>query len=113
MYRKYSFQKLTQFSQEINVLDGAASKIAGFLWRYTCASSTQLKYPISANKAYVHLGNYTLQEVILSKTNSIITGKEYGSYYYLLNRWFSFEKYMCFFTLATRPVWKKIILSPP
>jgi hypothetical protein len=44
--RKYSFQKLTQFSQANNVLGAAASNIVGFLWRDTCVSSTQLNRPI-------------------------------------------------------------------
>jgi hypothetical protein len=44
--RVYSFQKLTEFSQGHTVLDVAASKIDGFLWRDTCGSSTQLDRPI-------------------------------------------------------------------
>jgi hypothetical protein len=39
--RNYSFQNLTQFSQENNVLDAAASNIDGFLSRDTCVSLTQ------------------------------------------------------------------------
>jgi hypothetical protein len=35
-------EKLTQFSQGNNVLDGHASNTDGNLWRGTCASSTQL-----------------------------------------------------------------------
>jgi hypothetical protein len=66
-----------------------------------------------ANRAFVHLGNYALQEVIFSKTDSILTGKEYGRYYCLLKRWFSLKRYMCFFNVANRPVWNKIILPPP
>jgi hypothetical protein len=34
--RKFSFQKLTQFSQGNNVLDVAASNTDAFLWRDTC-----------------------------------------------------------------------------
>jgi hypothetical protein len=40
--RKYSFQKLTQFSQGNNVLENPASNTDGFLSRHTCISSTQL-----------------------------------------------------------------------
>jgi hypothetical protein len=43
---KYSFQKLTQFSQGNNVLDAPASSSLGFLWELTCVSSTQLIRPI-------------------------------------------------------------------
>jgi hypothetical protein len=40
--RKYCFQKVTQFSQENQVLDAPASNTVGCLWRDTCGSSTQL-----------------------------------------------------------------------
>jgi hypothetical protein len=35
-YRKYSFQKLTQFSQGNNVLDALASNTASFISRDIC-----------------------------------------------------------------------------
>jgi hypothetical protein len=38
-FRRYSFQKLTQFSQGNNVLDVLASTIHVFLWINTCVSS--------------------------------------------------------------------------
>jgi hypothetical protein len=38
--RKYSYQQLTEFSQENNVLDALASKTDVFLSRDTCVSST-------------------------------------------------------------------------
>jgi hypothetical protein len=44
--RKYSFQKLNEFSQGNNVPDVPASNSDGFLWRDTCVSSTQLNRPI-------------------------------------------------------------------
>jgi hypothetical protein len=43
--RKYSFQKLPEFSWHNNMLDGAATFIAGFLWRDTYGSSTQVNRP--------------------------------------------------------------------
>jgi hypothetical protein len=48
--KKYSFQKLSQFSLGNNVLDTAASDIYGFPWRDTSVSSTQLNRPISNKK---------------------------------------------------------------
>jgi hypothetical protein len=74
--RKYSFEKLTQFSQGNNVLDAAASHIHGFLWRDTCVSSTQLNSPIWTNKPYLQLETHKLQRVFLSKTKSVFTGKQ-------------------------------------
>jgi hypothetical protein len=44
--RKYSYQKLTKFSQGNNVLNAAASDIDGVLWRDTFVSSTHLNRPI-------------------------------------------------------------------
>jgi hypothetical protein len=38
--------KLTQFSQENNVLDAESYDIDGFLWRDTCVSSIQLNRTI-------------------------------------------------------------------
>jgi hypothetical protein len=46
IWRKYSFQKLTQFTQGNNVLDAAASNTDGFVLRDTYVSSTQLNRPI-------------------------------------------------------------------
>jgi hypothetical protein len=43
--RKYSFQKLTPFSQGNNVQDGSVSNTHGFLWRDTCVSASQLNRP--------------------------------------------------------------------
>jgi hypothetical protein len=44
--RKYSFQKLCQFSQGNNVLDAPASNTSGFITRDTYVSSPQLNRPI-------------------------------------------------------------------
>jgi hypothetical protein len=42
----YSFQKLNQFSQINNVLDGTDTHRDGFLWRGKCISSTKLTRPV-------------------------------------------------------------------
>jgi hypothetical protein len=46
IYRKYSLQKIIQFSLGNNVLDVTASTGDGCLWRDTCVSSNQLNMPI-------------------------------------------------------------------
>jgi hypothetical protein len=43
--RKYSFQKLTQFTEGNKVLDLPASNTNVFLWRDICVSSTQPNRP--------------------------------------------------------------------
>jgi hypothetical protein len=43
---QYSFQKVTQFSQQNNVLFTTPSNIEGFLLRDICVSSIHLKRPI-------------------------------------------------------------------
>jgi hypothetical protein len=72
---KYSFQKLTQISYGSNVLDDLASNTEDVPWRDTCVSSTQLNRP-SCSKQPISTLNIWFQEVFLSKTNSIPTGKQ-------------------------------------
>jgi hypothetical protein len=57
------------------ILDAATSNTDGFLSRGTCASTTQLNRPIGSTVSLSHLENSDMQEVCLSKTNSILTGK--------------------------------------
>jgi hypothetical protein len=68
--------KKTQFSKVINALDAPDSKLDGFLYRDTCVSSTQRSRPVWSKKAFLHLRKYDLQEVFLSKNNSVLTGKQ-------------------------------------
>jgi hypothetical protein len=49
--RKYSIQKVTQFSQRNNVLGAVASGINGFLWRDSCVSSTHENRPIKEHQS--------------------------------------------------------------
>jgi hypothetical protein len=71
--RKYSFQKLTQFSEGNNVLDAPASNTNGFLLRDASVSSTQLHRPIwNKDIAHLYLEKLTLQEIFLSESNSIL-----------------------------------------
>jgi hypothetical protein len=74
IYRKYSIQKFTDISQDNNLLDAPASMTDAFLWRATCVS-TQLNMPIWNKKSLSPVENAKLQEVFLSKTNSILTVK--------------------------------------
>jgi hypothetical protein len=46
IWRKYSFETLTQLSQGNNTICAAASNIDGFLWRSTGIFSTELNRPI-------------------------------------------------------------------
>jgi hypothetical protein len=71
----YSFQKLSQLSQGNNVQDAASSSIDDFLWRDTCVSSTQLNRSFWNKMILYPPWNFDLQEVFLSKTNSILTWK--------------------------------------
>jgi hypothetical protein len=79
--RNNSFQKLSKFSQGINMLGVAHSNIEGFLRTDTCASSTEKNTPKWKKKrAYVSLGKPKLQEVFLSKTLTILTGNQCPRY---------------------------------
>jgi hypothetical protein len=74
--RKFFFQKLLQFSLGNNVLDDYPSNTDGFPSRDTCISSTQLNRIIKTKESLSLLKKHKLQEVLISKTNSIITGQE-------------------------------------
>jgi hypothetical protein len=73
---KYSFQKLTQFSQGNNVLDAAASNIKGFFGEIQVLLQVSCIYLFGTNRTYLLLETPKLQEGFLSKTNSILTGKQ-------------------------------------
>jgi hypothetical protein len=73
--RRYSFQKLTLFSQGNNVLDAVASNIHGYLWKDPCVSSCQLNSPIYSQERLPPLKMTKLQEVFLSQSTSFLTGK--------------------------------------
>jgi hypothetical protein len=75
-WRKYSFQKLTQFSQLNNMLDVPAANTDSFLSRDTCVSSTLLKRPIWNKMSHSPAWELDLQEVFLSKNNSVLKGKQ-------------------------------------
>jgi hypothetical protein len=60
------------------MLDAPASNVDGFLWRDTCISSTQLNRPISNKESLSPQEKPKLQEVVLSKTNSILRGDNVG-----------------------------------
>jgi hypothetical protein len=69
-------QKLSKFSQGKNVLDDPPSNLGGFLLRHTCVSSINLKRPILSKCIFLSLGNSDRHAILLSKTNSILTGKQ-------------------------------------
>jgi hypothetical protein len=74
--RKYSFQKLTHFLWGNNVLYAEPSTIHGFHQGIHNDSSTQLNRPISKILVFVTFGNPDSHEVIVSKTNSFLTGRQ-------------------------------------
>jgi hypothetical protein len=61
------------------MLDAAASTIEGILSRDTCVFFNSAAVGlIGTKRVYLHLGKPMLQEVFLSKTNSILTVKQCG-----------------------------------
>jgi hypothetical protein len=85
-----------------NVLDAAASNIDGFHWRDTCVFSIQLRRPFWSKEGITPSWNLCLQEEFLSKTKSLLTGKECVRYSCFKHRWFSLERYMSFFNSAEK-----------
>jgi hypothetical protein len=62
IFRKYSFQKQTQFPQGINVLDAANSNTDGFLSRDTCVLVFSSIGLFATNSDFLHLENFELQK---------------------------------------------------
>jgi hypothetical protein len=111
--RKYSSQKLKQFSQGTNVLDAPDSNIHGFLWRDTGVSSTQLSLPISKTESLSTFKNlsfrkhsfqtliqfcleYNLLDALASNIDDFLSSDSCGSS-----------------TQLNRPIWNKESLCPP
>jgi hypothetical protein len=76
---KYFFQKLTHFSQGNNALDAPASNIDDFPCRDTCVSSNQLNRPICSKQSLSPSETPKLQELFLSESNSVLTGKQFAT----------------------------------
>jgi hypothetical protein len=72
--RKYNVKKLTPFLQVNNVLVAPPSDTNGFLSIDTYVKSTQLDKPIETKRAYLHIQNYDLQAVFLSKLEQFSQG---------------------------------------
>jgi hypothetical protein len=51
IFRKYFFQKITQFSQGNNMLGAAVSNIDGFLWRDIWVSLSQMNRHIGSTRS--------------------------------------------------------------
>jgi hypothetical protein len=52
--------------------------IDGFLARDTCVSSTHLNSIFGTKQAFLHILSSGVQELFLSKTNSVLIGKEHA-----------------------------------
>jgi hypothetical protein len=78
---QYSYQKLSQFLQVSNVLEAAVSNTDASLGRDICVSSTQLNTPFWTKQSLSPPETSKLQKIFLSKTNSILTGKQRVSCY--------------------------------
>jgi hypothetical protein len=105
--RKYSFQKLTQFSLARNMLDAPASNTVGFF-----RDVHAFLHLIWTKGAFLDLKNIDKQEVVLPKTNSILTEKQCARCCSFSHRWISLERCMCSSTHANMPNWNKGNLSP-
>jgi hypothetical protein len=112
-WRRYSFQKLTQFSKRNNVLDAPASYMNVFLLRNTSVYSTQLKRPIWKKHRLSPLWKTYVAEVFLSKLtqfsqeNNVIDPPASNTDGFL---W----RDICVSSnQLSRPIWNKETLSPP
>jgi hypothetical protein len=74
--KKYSIQKVTQFSHGNNVLDAYASNTDGFLFRDTCVSSTQLNKPVWNIKSLNNLEKPNSRKYSFQKLTQLSQGNE-------------------------------------
>jgi hypothetical protein len=91
----------------------ASSNIDGFLWRDTCVFQVRWMGLFVANRAYFHFGNYDLQEVFLTKTNSFLTGKQCFICSSSNTDCFLCTDIYVSSTQLSRPIWNKMSISPP
>jgi hypothetical protein len=111
--RKYSFQKLTQFSQRNNVLNAPASNTDGFLSRDICVSSNSLDRYTWNKMCFLHVENPEFQKVFLSETNSILTGNNVLDAPASNTDGFLLRDTCFSSTQLIWPIWNKQSLSPP
>jgi hypothetical protein len=112
--RKYSFQKLTEFSQGNQVLDAPASNTDNILPRDTCVSSTQMKRPIWTNISlaqpliYLTCKKYSLEKLTqFSQGNDLMDAPHCNIDAFLAT-------YTCVSSiLLNMPFWNKMSLYPP
>jgi hypothetical protein len=103
---KYSLQKRTQFSLGSKALYTLLLPQMDFFW------GTDMFFLISwtglseSNRAYLPLLNYHLQDVFLSNTNSMSSGKQWFWCSCFEHFWFSFERYICFLNSAELASWE-------
>jgi hypothetical protein len=106
--RKYSLQKLSQFSQRNNVLDSTASNIEGFISRYPCNSSTSF----GANRAFSTLKTMICRKYFFQKLAQFSQeNNELHASASKTNGFFSRTTCVSSTQLNT-PAWNKMSLSP-
>jgi hypothetical protein len=95
------------------VLHAPASNTNGFLWEIHVFHQLSYVGLLGIQSAFLHLEISDLHEVFLSKPNSTLTGKECGRCCSSYHRWFSLERYMCFWTQLNRPIRRTQSLTLP
>jgi hypothetical protein len=95
------------------VLDAPASNIDGFHWRATWVSSSQPNSPIWNKVSLSPQEKPKMQEVLLSKTNSILRGSQRAWFSCFYLNGFLWRYTWACSTPVNRPTWMKMSLSPP
>jgi hypothetical protein len=78
IWTMYSYQKLTQFSKRNSVLVAPAPNMDGFFADRNVFLQLSWIGLFGTKGATLHLQNYELKDIFLSKTNAITTGKQCG-----------------------------------
>jgi hypothetical protein len=82
------------------VLDAAASNINVYFGELHGFLQVRGIGLFGKNRSYLHLETYRMQEIFLSQTTSMLTGKKYTKYSSFYHLQFSSVRYMCFSNLA-------------
>jgi hypothetical protein len=106
------FSKLTQFSQRNNMIDTLVLTQIVFILDIHVFLQLSWIVLFGTKWAFLWLGYSHWQEVFLSKTNAVLTGKECGRCSWFWHNGFLLREKCVSSTQLSRSIWKKQSLPP-
>jgi hypothetical protein len=99
-WQKVFLSKTNSYLQGNNVLDAPTFHTNDFLQQIHLFHHLSQIGLFGTKWAFLHLENHDFQEVFLSKTNPIHTGKQFAGYYCCYHKLVAFKICMCFINSA-------------